>query len=88
MPSQADVGVEVGVDVGECEVTLRLAPGDAALARVVSVLGRKRWSVVELHYRRGGGKDYVRLRAVRRDGRVEHLLAALERDVAVIGVER
>jgi hypothetical protein len=76
---------EVAVDGAPCEVTLRLAPGDAALARVVSVLARKRWSVIELHYERGGGQ--VRLSAVKPGGRAEQLVAALERDVAVISLE-
>ena len=70
-----------------CRVALQLAPRDESLARVVAVLLRKRWSILELHHRRGEAYDAVQLIAAKRDGRPDHLVAALEREVGVIGVE-
>jgi len=71
-----------------CRLALRLVPSDESLARVVGVLVRKRWSILELHHRRGDAHDAVQLIAVKPDGRPDHLVAALEREITVISVER
>ena len=70
-----------------CRVQLRLVPTDESLARVLTVLLRKRWSVLELHHRRGAVEDTVQLLASKRDGRADHLVAALRREVAVISAD-
>jgi hypothetical protein len=75
------------LDHVQCRVALQLAPRDESLARVVAVLLRKRWSILELHHRRGDTYDAVQLIAAKRDGRPDHLIAALEREVGVITVQ-
>lgn len=70
-----------------CRVALQLAPRDESLARVVAVLLRKRWSILELHHRRGKAYDAVHLIAAKPDGRPDHLVAALEREVGVISIQ-
>ena len=70
-----------------CRLALQLAPRDESLARVIAVLLRKRWSILELHHRRGEADDAVHLIAAKRDGRPDHLVAALEREVGVISVQ-
>ena len=70
-----------------CSVVLRVAPRDESLARVVTVLLRKRWSILELHHRRGSVDDVVQLMASKPDGRIELLVAALRREIGVISAE-
>lgn len=70
-----------------CRVALQLAPRDESLARVVAVLLRKQWSILELHHRRGEAYDAVQLIASKRDGRPDQLIAALEREVGVISIQ-
>ena len=69
-----------------CRVALRLVSTDESLARVVTVLMRKRWSILELHHCRRADHDAVQLTAAKPGGRPEHLVAALDREVAVISV--
>lgn len=71
-----------------CRVALQLVSRDESLARVISVLLRKRWSILELHHQRAEGHDAVHLIAAKPNGRPDHLVAVLEREVGVISAQR
>jgi len=70
-----------------CSISLQVVPTDESLARVVAVLVRKRWSILELHHRRGDAHATVLVVVSKVDGETDRLRASLAREVGVISVE-
>ena len=75
-----------GLPRAECHVRVTTMPTDEALARIVSLLRQRMWTVLELHHRCGADRHHIELTAGKVGGRAEQLLAALEREVVVVDV--
>lgn len=69
-----------------CTMRITTAPTDESLARIIGLLTRRLWSVLELHHRRRRDHDEVELTVYKSGGRADLLLAALQREVVVIDV--
>ena len=69
-----------------CRVSLTLVASDESLARIIGVLRRKLWSVLELHHARHDDRDELQLTARKAGGQADLLIAALRREVVVIDV--